>query len=513
MKRILAVYLAFFLSAAGLSGCGGSSEEIVPEEIVWVLLEEDEELYNNLAGIKKIEEATGVNITFKLMTKEEYNYMLAAGKYPDVMVANLYNGEVLDLYSRGVIIEVSELVENHSTYLKAIYEENPDIYQEVRTNDGKQIYFPSLNPMQSDEDFYRLAYAGLIIRQDWLDKLGLEVPANIDEWHRVLTAFKTEDPNGNGIADEIPFDDYRYQVFGAAFGVFEGISLNSENEVIYGPMEDEYREFLTTMNQWYSEGLIGHSAVIGSSKWSNANIINDISGSFYGLDNAWRFYLPSLLETNGEAALTAVPIPAAADGKSYASAANLKTHVRNQVTVITSACSNPEAALKVIDYMYSEEGSDYLTWGIEGETYQTGAGGVKYLLPQALEVAEDGYMNLHHAAIGHVAFPKYDGETVVLQTYPEEEQLLAEKTWADCDTSLIYPPNILFPAEDREKVNELLTDIGKYVEEMRMAFVTGEKSLDTFDEFRAVLKNMGIDEVIEIYSRNYEEYLEKGASY
>lgn len=510
MKKLLTVCWALFLLAGSLTGCGGSGEEIVPEEIVWVLLEEDEKLYNSLAGIEKIEEATGVNITFKLMTKEEYNYMLASGKYPDVMVAYLYNGEVLDLFNRGVAIEVSELIENNSIYLRSIYKENPDIYQEVQTNDGKLIYFPSLNPMKSDEDFYRLAYAGLLIRQDWLDKLGLKVPADIEEWHRVLTAFKTGDPNGNGIADEIPFDDFRYQVFGAAFGVFEGISLNRDGQVIYGPMEDEYKEFLRTMNQWYEEGLIGQSAVTGSSKWSAANIINDISGSFYGLDNAWRVYLPSLLETNGEAVLTAVPIPKAKDGKSYASTANLKTHIRNQVTVITSACRNPEAAMKVIDYMYSEEGSDYLTWGIEGETYQVGANGAKYLLPGALELAEDGYLNLHHAAIGHVAFPKYDGETVVLQTYPEE-QLIAEKIWANCDTSLIYPPNILFPATDREKVNELLPEIGKYVEEMRMAYVTGEKSLDTFDEFRAALVEMGIEEVIEIYGKNYKIYLEKGA--
>lgn len=512
MKKLMAVSLAFLILAGSLTGCGGDIGENVPEEIVWVLLEEDEKLYNNLAGIEKIEEATGVNITFKLMTKEEYNYMLASGKYPDVMVAYLYNGEVLDLFNRGVVIDVSELVEKESTYLKAIYEENPDIYREAQTNDGKLIYFPSLNPMKSDEDFYRLAYSGLIIRQDWLDKLGLKVPTDIEEWHRVLTAFKNEDPNGNGIADEIPFDDLRYSIFGAAFGVFEGISLNRENQVIYGPMEDEYKEFLTTMNQWYEEGLIGQSAVTGSSKWSDANIINDISGAFYGLDNAWRVYLPSLLETNGEAMLTAVPIPKAEDGESYASMANLKTHIRNQVTVITSACRNPEAAMRIIDYMYSEEGSDYLTWGIEGETYQVGANGSKYLLPGALEIAEDGYINLHHVAIGHIAFPKYDGETVVLQTYPEE-QLVAEKVWANCNTSLIYPPNILFSVKDRQKVNELLTDIGKYVEEMRMAYVTGEESLDTFDEFRATLVEMGIEEVIEIYSKNYKKYLEKGASH
>ena len=45
------------------------------------------------------------------------------------------------------------------------------------------------------------------IRQDWLDKLGLAVPTTVDELHDVLLAFKNNDPNGNGKADEIPLFD------------------------------------------------------------------------------------------------------------------------------------------------------------------------------------------------------------------------------------------------------------------------------------------------------------------
>ena len=42
------------------------------------------------------------------------------------------------------------------------------------------------------------------INKEWLDKLGLAVPTTTDELYNVLKAFKTQDPNGNGKADEIP---------------------------------------------------------------------------------------------------------------------------------------------------------------------------------------------------------------------------------------------------------------------------------------------------------------------
>lgn len=490
-----------------LAGCGKEEQEERPK-ITWCMIQSDEELYNNLKGIEKIEKATGVDIVFELMSIEDYNYMIASGKYPDVCEADLYSGEVLDLYNNGIAIDLTDLIEEKSVYLKKIYEERQDIFREAQTNDGRLIYFPSLNPMESEYDLLRLSYAGLILRKDWLDKLGLKAPTTMDEWYQVLNAFKTQDPNGNGISDEIPFDDYRYHVFCGAFGILDGIYIDSTGTVSYGPLEDEYVNFLKTMNQWYEEGLIGNSAVTGSSKWSDINIINDVAGSFYGLDNAWRHYLPSIREKNKKADLVAVNLPATEEGKVYTNRSNLKTHIRQTVTVITSSCEKPEAALKVIDYMYSEEGSDLLTWGIEGETYEIAPNGTKYLTKEALEYADDGYLNIYHTAIGHIPFPKYDGESVVLATFPQE-QLIAEKIWSECDTSLIYPPNILFSSDERKVINDILGNIEMYVEDAKVEYITGVRPFDTVEEFRENIYNMGIEEVIKIYQKNYEIYLGK----
>ena len=41
----------------------------------------------------------------------------------------------------------------------------------------------------------------MIIRQDWLDKLGLKAPTTIDEFEEVIRAFTEDDPDGNGQKD------------------------------------------------------------------------------------------------------------------------------------------------------------------------------------------------------------------------------------------------------------------------------------------------------------------------
>ena len=71
------------------------------------------------------------------------------------------------------------------------------IYEAQMTSPDGNIY--GLPHAEFDINNYVLMWN--IIRQDWLDKLGLEMPATIDEYHDVLVAFRDQDPNGNGKKD------------------------------------------------------------------------------------------------------------------------------------------------------------------------------------------------------------------------------------------------------------------------------------------------------------------------
>ena len=55
----------------------------------------------------------------------------------------------------------------------------------IKTDDGHYYVFPFV---RGDEALCHTI--GPMLREDWLEELGLEVPTTIDEWHTVLTAFK-----------------------------------------------------------------------------------------------------------------------------------------------------------------------------------------------------------------------------------------------------------------------------------------------------------------------------------
>ena len=52
---------------------------------------------------------------------------------------------------------------------------------------------------------------GAMIRQDWLDNLGLEMPTTQEAFVEVLRAFKNDDPNGNGWLMKFQPEDVKKQ--------------------------------------------------------------------------------------------------------------------------------------------------------------------------------------------------------------------------------------------------------------------------------------------------------------
>ena len=121
--------------------------------------------------------------------------------------------------------------------------------------DGHIYYIPgTLAPIGSGN----VPSEAFFIRQDWLDKLGLKVPATVDEYYEVLKAFKTQDPNGNGQADEIPYFDRAgtindlYQLFAAHADYY----INDQGQYVNGRTEDAYKNAVKELAKWYREGLI-----------------------------------------------------------------------------------------------------------------------------------------------------------------------------------------------------------------------------------------------------------------
>lgn len=501
--------LALLLVCLMLCGCEQKQPENERVTLTWYLRTDLVDMYNELKGFKQIQENVGVNVIFQAPpdnSEDAYRMMVASGNLPDIIMW-LHSSGIDRMAEEGTAIELTGLIAEYAPNLTQIYTLRPEIRREVETADGKIYFFPSINPMQTLEEVCRKTYTGMIVRNDWLEKLGIATPRTIQDWYEMLVAFKTRDPNGNNLSDEIPFDGWGLAYFAPAYGVLNTFCVNLNGEVVYGPMEQEYKSYLEMMNRWYEEGLLGSNCFVQSDQWKDANITGDLTGAFLGLDNAWRYYMPSLTENAPDASMLALPWIEGKDGVKYTPRNDIAGHTGNTVTIVTSQCAHPEAAVRLIDYLYTEEGGALTHWGILGETYEV-VNGEKRLLPFALQTADDGYLNLYHYAIGHTPFPKYDGELVVLRTYPDE-QLAAEMVWADASPALIYPPAIRLSTSDTARCTDIMNSINNYLTEMEVKFITGEEPLSNFDQFVGNLKRMGIDDALALYRRQYELYISK----
>lgn len=308
----VSLIMSFVLALTGCSGGGGKSDsdqngeadpaktqqEGTPKEVgypesltYWVTLNSNASATLQNAGeikaYQKLEEMTGTKVQFQHppagSEQDSFNIMVSSGDLPDVIEHNwsAVSGGPDKLIGDGTLIRLNELIDQHAPNLKKVLDENPEYRKMITSDDGNIYVFPFLRG-----DDYLLTYNGLIIRQDWLDKLGLGMPETIEEWHTVLTAFKNDDPNGNGQADEIPLrlDPGQLSMnkaFLGAWGITDSF-YQVDGVVKYGPIQPEFKEFLQTMSRWYAEGLIDPDYLSGDSNLWDAKITNNTLGAFTG---------------------------------------------------------------------------------------------------------------------------------------------------------------------------------------------------------------------------------------
>ena len=155
-----------------------------------------------------LEDLTNVRVNFVDVIEsgaagEKINLMLASGDLPDVIMTPFHiNAQTT--YQHGVtgtFQRLNELIDKHMPALKRELEKWPQYQAQLTMPDGGIYNLPELEA----GCFHCRFQIKFWMYQPWFDKLGLDFPpTTTDELYEVLKAFKEGDPNGNGLADEIP---------------------------------------------------------------------------------------------------------------------------------------------------------------------------------------------------------------------------------------------------------------------------------------------------------------------
>ena len=169
---------------------------------------------------------------------------------------------------------------------------------------------------------------------------------------------------------------------------------------------------------------------------------------------------------------------------------------------LSNTTRNMEAALRWVDYFYSEEGALFYRYGIEGETFYYDSKGMPRINDEILRSPE-GFMT----ALGKINLvPGKGGPNL---TTNMTDGIVASDLTKEVAAGLV---KYLRPVEskppvteiEQERINAILQDLNKYRDESVTRFIIGEWSFDRWDEYCRTIERIGLRELESIYQKAYD---------
>ncbi|MGG4552715.1 extracellular solute-binding protein [Paenibacillus sp. FSL W8-0186] len=288
MKRKIAKLAALTLCCSLLlSACGGTKSGANPSSgasadgrasISWLNILQTPSPPTDTV-LSKIEEATNTDIKFSWIpdaSKEErLNTSLASGSLADIVTLTILdNSSVRNALKAGVFWDVAPYLDEYPNLAA--------ISQDMRRSasiEGKLYGVP----LQK-----QVARNGVIVRKDWLDKLGLPVPNTTDELMQVAKAFTEQDPDGNGVKDTTGFMDRSDLVFGAFktlssyFGTPSVWSVSEDGQVTPEFESEGYLKTMDYMKELYDNGYINQDFAVTAKTDQQQNFAQGKAGIYVG---------------------------------------------------------------------------------------------------------------------------------------------------------------------------------------------------------------------------------------
>ncbi|TBL70901.1 extracellular solute-binding protein [Paenibacillus thalictri] len=503
-KKMTLLALSTALAAGALAGCssGGDAQgqagtkaaDSKPVKLKVGIGTEGLQYIEGSANInedkytKKLREMSKTDVTLELIPHAQYDQKLtllfAGGELPDLLQTHGINKpEVAPAVDSGVLIPLNDLIDKYGPNLKKNI--SKEAWDFASVSKGGKIYgIPSVNATPNGNV--------MMVRKDWLDKLGMKPPKTVDEYIEMLKAFKEKDPNGNGKQDEIPFSGREKLAFTEAFfGAYDAMPADwkfENGQLIPNMIRPQMKDALTVYKRLYEQKLLDNEVFVQKPKDWDAKIKGQgIVGLWiHGprLADKWAAEVKTGTPTSQ---LDIIPAPVGPDGKGGLS---IGSSVGGNVWVIPKTTKNPENAIKFLDWFYSDEAQKFLTYGIEGDDYTVESGKIKYKYP---EKQEDIYREEMHLTWLRLIGPSHLTDTEFMKNRPSGDLVLKAMDVASKEGR--KNDGLGMPALPTLQARPELGRDGLWLE-LAAKIVTGKESPDAFEKFVDDWKKRGGDQVI-----------------
>ncbi len=284
---------------------------------------------------------------------DKLNVWMASGGAPDIVIT--YNAGLVYQYAeQGGIWELDDLLDQYGPDIKKLVQPALDV---AGTYKGVRYAIPALRMNQSGGPSMK-------IRQDWLDKLGMQAPTTLDELYTVLKAFKEKDPGGVGKENVVPWalPTINQSAKAFFFGPMWGAGVNSgpglvdlympQGNLVDGQFHSaidtpEGKEFFAFMNKLYKEGLISKEFVTDVNSQKFTQQMTTGQAGFVDSNEDPYIMTTNTRKSVPEAKWVTVMPFKRKDGTQYMD----KTGAQGLLNMIPKSTKNPEAAVRYLNFL------------------------------------------------------------------------------------------------------------------------------------------------------------------
>ena len=458
----------------------------------------------------KITEITNVTLEPTIVPLSDYtqkrSLLISSGEAP-LLIPKTYPGEETAFVSSGAALPVSDYIDKMPHLKDKIEKWNlEEEIDTLRQQDGKFYVLPGLHE-EVWPDYT------LIVRTDVFEENNIDIPTTWDELYVAMKKLKEIYPDSIPFSDRFKFDstlNIAATGFGtkAGWGYGNGLSyIEEQDEFVYAPTTDEYKELVTYFHKLVDEGLLDEESFTQTDEQATQKFVTGKSFIINGNSQTINLHRTDMDKTLGKGnySISKITVPGGPAGQLMAG-----SRLENGVMISSKIKESEyfEAILQFVDWLYySDEGQEFAKWGVEGTTF-TKEDGVRTLTEDVTYngLNPEGTKDLRvDYGFSNGVFA-YGGTTDLLQSMMSEEEIKFQNDMKAVKTTIPAEPIIPYSVEDRERATLQSTPLKDYTTQNTLKFILGTRDLSEYDAFIKELKSQGLDQYVETANKTYQEY-------
>ncbi len=461
MKRILLSCLILAMSVSGLFAGGTDEATTVSSDVTTIRIvgkdfspdvEVNVQLLRNIeAGF---EAATGKKVNLDLVSVpegaygEKLNLMLLAGDIPDLIY---FQGGDEVIANQGLLVDMTD------------YIAGSDVMQDVLMDFNKERlanypYLLWLAPPRA-----RTA----AIREDWFNEAGGKIPVTIDDYYQLFSTIRKNHPEAAVVTDTGNTGRMDF-TFNQAFGI-TATWVKEKGKYVSSKVSQAEKDKLAFYQKLYAEGILDNEYI--TTKWDTMEdklYTGKVAGVFGTAGIVLDIYNDRLMERQG-VGVVALP-PADGVGRGYAVSSAKET----RGWAISTTSEIPDLVFELLEFLASDEGQFLDRYGIEGVHYNMEGNTVVFT-----DKKGDWWPRFHEVM-------SWDAPTPLLGSS-------GLKGWEFILDYAVSDPDFPIP----EELSPTWDALGNLYKEYSFKIISGEYSIDKFDDYVTEWYKLGGDKVTE----------------